>query len=66
MNKKLISYYGKGTYISLETQNMVFSYLESFDDCTKIITLESVIELYHVDKYLSFEVFSEKMSKKGK
>lgn len=66
MNKKLISYYGKGTYISLETQNMVFSYLESFDDCTKVITLESVIELYHVDKYLSFEVFSEKKSKKGK
>lgn len=65
MNRKLISYRGKGIYISLETQNMVSSYLESFDDCTKITTLESVIELYHVYKYLSLDVFSEKITKKG-
>lgn len=66
MNKKLISYHEKGIYISLETQNMVFSYLESFDDCTEVITLESVIELYHVYKYLSLDIFSEKITKKGK
>lgn len=64
MNKKLISYHGKGIYISLETQNMVFSYLELFDDCTKITTLESVIELYHVYKYLSLDVFLEKITQK--